>query len=148
MVDFTHSGITAAICPDGVLVTGKGSRFIVSGTEELFDRIDTLAERVRVLEEGLDGAWREGRDNDHPLLTEHLREIKACRPLLVQDEERATARGSAVGRVNEEEYRDVVEILEAPPNLSSTVKGTLNVVGKDYNSTRYYGATARTEVRL
>jgi hypothetical protein len=114
----------------------------------LVDQIETLTERVRALEQGLDEAWREEHDNEHPLLTERFRQIKTNRILSVNGEENVAIGSSErlVGRVQEEAAKDVVEVLEIPPNLSSTVKGTLNVVGANYNATQYYGATARTEV--
>jgi hypothetical protein len=147
-----HSiGITAAICPDGVLVTGKGSRFILSGTEELLDQIDTLTERIRALEQGLDDVWRETHpENEHPLLADHFRQIKTNRTLTIKDEERVATISSdkPVGRVKEEEREDLVEVMEAPQKFAAAVKGTLSVVGDNYNSTKYYGVTARTEVRL
>jgi hypothetical protein len=130
---FTHIGVTAAICPEGTLVTGKGSRFILSGKEELLDRIDTLTERVRALEQGLDNAWREGHPNDeHPLLSKDFR-------LIATNGQRSS---------NRFEEEDLVEAMEAPPNLASAVKGTLSIMGETYNSTKYYGVTARTEVCL
>ncbi|KAG9055831.1 hypothetical protein FS842_001058 [Serendipita sp. 407] len=41
------------LCPGGSLKTGKGTRYILSGTEDLHKEIDSLRSRVRELEEAL-----------------------------------------------------------------------------------------------
>jgi hypothetical protein len=143
---FAHISTPAAICPDGALVTGKGSKFIVLGTDELLDQIETLKERLRALEQGLEGAWREGHDEVHPLLTQQSREITKKKAMSINDEERVAATSSVARGADEEEYEDLPEVLEAPPELSSTVKGSLNVDADSYNEAEDHSATARTDV--
>ncbi|KAF6744499.1 hypothetical protein DFP72DRAFT_825744 [Ephemerocybe angulata] len=43
----------AEICPEGVLVSGKGTRFILANTEQLHGKIHEMSERIRVLEDAL-----------------------------------------------------------------------------------------------
>jgi hypothetical protein len=44
------NSLPAAICPDGELVTGRGSRFILSGSEQLYEKCCQLTERITELE--------------------------------------------------------------------------------------------------
>lgn len=62
----THSRVqpTAAICPDGELVTGRGSRFILSGSEQLYEKNCQLTERIRELELALADIAKKERDRD------------------------------------------------------------------------------------
>ncbi|KAI1796561.1 fungal-specific transcription factor domain-containing protein [Ganoderma leucocontextum] len=69
----------AAICPDGSLTTGKGNRFVLANTEALHDKITILANRVRALEDALEGAHSNLSREVHPLLSDELRALK--RPL-------------------------------------------------------------------
>ncbi|KAH6912880.1 hypothetical protein BKA70DRAFT_1097541 [Coprinopsis sp. MPI-PUGE-AT-0042] len=43
----------AEICPEGVLVSGKGTRFILANTEQLHNKIHEMSERIRILEDAL-----------------------------------------------------------------------------------------------
>lgn len=43
----------AEICPDGVLVSGKGTRFILANTEQLHTKIHEMSDRIRLLEDAL-----------------------------------------------------------------------------------------------
>lgn len=42
------------ICPEGKLVTGRGTRYILADTEKLHEKILRMADRIRTLEEALD----------------------------------------------------------------------------------------------
>ncbi|TFK39379.1 fungal-specific transcription factor domain-containing protein [Crucibulum laeve] len=70
-----------AICPDGSLTTGKGNRFVLANTEALHDKISTLANRVRQLEDALLVSHTDNPHSrhPHPLLSDELLQIK--RPL-------------------------------------------------------------------
>ncbi|KIM31058.1 hypothetical protein M408DRAFT_275255 [Serendipita vermifera MAFF 305830] len=61
------------ICPDGQLVAGKGTRFILSNTKNLHDEIAKLRGRVRELEEALSTLQWKITPQPHPLLKESLR---------------------------------------------------------------------------
>ncbi|TFK69543.1 hypothetical protein BDN72DRAFT_840268 [Pluteus cervinus] len=45
------------ICPDGVLVSGKGTRFILANTEQLHSKIHEMSDRIRHLEEALESQY-------------------------------------------------------------------------------------------
>ncbi|KAJ7600808.1 fungal-specific transcription factor domain-containing protein [Mycena floridula] len=60
------------ICPDGVLVSGKGTRFILSGTQILHEKLGEMSSRIRSLEEAL-----EGFQSNHPLLQPELLNVKS-----------------------------------------------------------------------
>ncbi|KIM31057.1 hypothetical protein M408DRAFT_65857 [Serendipita vermifera MAFF 305830] len=63
------------ICPDGQLIAGKGTRFILSNTKDLHDEIDRLRERVKELEEALSTLQSQITPQPHPLLEESLRMV-------------------------------------------------------------------------
>ncbi|KAE9405692.1 hypothetical protein BT96DRAFT_774396, partial [Gymnopus androsaceus JB14] len=54
------------ICPDGVLVSGKGTRFILANTEQLHSKIHEMSEHIRRLEEALQSS--SSSSDAHPLL--------------------------------------------------------------------------------
>ncbi|KAJ3551627.1 hypothetical protein NP233_g13045 [Leucocoprinus birnbaumii] len=62
----------AEICPDGVLVSGKGTRFILANTEQLHDKIQEMSDRIRHLEDSL-----RTTNPDNPLLAPDLTAIKS-----------------------------------------------------------------------
>lgn len=61
----------AEICPEGSLTSGRGSRFILANTEQLHTKIQQLSERVRVLEQAV-----QGYNHEDPLLAPDLLLIK------------------------------------------------------------------------
>ncbi|RPD64305.1 hypothetical protein L226DRAFT_460396 [Lentinus tigrinus ALCF2SS1-7] len=70
----------AAICPDGSLTTGKGNRaprFVLASTQDLHEKINQLANRVRELEDALRTSHALHSLEPHPLLSEDLLRIKA-----------------------------------------------------------------------
>ncbi|KAI0629186.1 fungal-specific transcription factor domain-containing protein [Trametes polyzona] len=69
----------AAICPDGSLTTGKGNRhsFVLASTQDLHEKINQLANRVRDLEDALRTSHALHSTDPHPLLSEDLLRIKA-----------------------------------------------------------------------
>ncbi|KAF5361068.1 hypothetical protein D9756_004648 [Leucocoprinus leucothites] len=62
----------AEICPDGVLVSGKGTRFILANTEQLHDKIQEMSDRIRHLEDSI-----RVNNPDSPLLQPELMAIKS-----------------------------------------------------------------------
>ncbi|PFH47589.1 hypothetical protein AMATHDRAFT_67507 [Amanita thiersii Skay4041] len=58
----------ASICPNGVLIPGKGNKLILANTEELHDRIDHLSLRIKELEGALCELQSSVSDKPHPLL--------------------------------------------------------------------------------
>ncbi|KAF7770379.1 transcriptional regulator family: Fungal Specific TF [Agaricus bisporus var. burnettii] len=65
-----------AICPDGLLTTGQGNRFVVATTEELHEKNQQLSYRIRDLEEALQTLHSERSTVPHPLLSEALLRVK------------------------------------------------------------------------
>ncbi|KZT73770.1 hypothetical protein DAEQUDRAFT_761749 [Daedalea quercina L-15889] len=66
----------AEICPDGALTGGKGSRFILANTEQLHDKIKSMSDRIRQLEEALGQLQSQHSTEPHPLLRQELLAIK------------------------------------------------------------------------
>ncbi|KAK7048537.1 4Fe-4S ferredoxin-type domain-containing protein [Favolaschia claudopus] len=71
----------AEICPEGLNIMehcGRGSRFILANTEQLHEKVSQLSERVRGLEDAL-----QGFSAQHPLLAPDLLRIKTSQELYV-----------------------------------------------------------------
>jgi hypothetical protein len=66
------------ICPDGVLVSGKGTRFILANTEQLHAKIHEMSEHIRRLEEALETS---GSTDSHPLLQPDMLNVKSTMEL-------------------------------------------------------------------
>ncbi|KIK57140.1 hypothetical protein GYMLUDRAFT_46373 [Collybiopsis luxurians FD-317 M1] len=67
------------ICPDGVLVSGKGTRFILANTEQLHSKIQDMSEHIRRLEEALEKS--SNNSNPHPLLQPEMLSVKSTMEL-------------------------------------------------------------------
>ncbi|PFH53341.1 hypothetical protein AMATHDRAFT_55245 [Amanita thiersii Skay4041] len=65
------------ICPDGVLVSGKGTRFILANTEHLHAKIHEMSERIRSLEEALEAVQAQVTEEPHSLMASNLLSIKS-----------------------------------------------------------------------
>ncbi|KAH9935867.1 uncharacterized protein BXZ73DRAFT_45273 [Epithele typhae] len=109
----------AAICPDGSLTTGKGNRFVLANTEVLHDKITSLANRVRTLEDALYDANSHLSTEPHPLLSDELRALK--RPLERESQE-------------EQEQEPEPEVVE------SINVGSLSITESGH--TKFYGGMA------
>ncbi|KAH9839733.1 uncharacterized protein C8Q71DRAFT_744044 [Rhodofomes roseus] len=75
----------AALCPNGSLATGQGTRFVLAATEHLHRRIAKMSERIRELEDALTIVQAKCSDQPHPLLSEgdaHL--VKQDSPMAEQ----------------------------------------------------------------
>ncbi|KAF8991889.1 fungal-specific transcription factor domain-containing protein [Cyathus striatus] len=62
----------AALCPNGSLATGQGTRFVLAATEHLHRRISKLSGRIRQLEDALASLQAQHSSEPHPLLHEDL----------------------------------------------------------------------------
>ncbi|KZT00576.1 uncharacterized protein LAESUDRAFT_687970 [Laetiporus sulphureus 93-53] len=58
----------AALCPNGSLATGQGTRFVLAATEHLHRRIAKMSERIRDLEDALAIVQAKCSEEPHPLL--------------------------------------------------------------------------------
>ncbi|KAK0446109.1 fungal-specific transcription factor domain-containing protein [Armillaria borealis] len=62
----------AALCPNGSLATGQGTRFVLAATEHLHRRIAKLSGRIRQLEDALSSLHSQHSTDRHPLLQDEL----------------------------------------------------------------------------
>ncbi|KAF8798672.1 hypothetical protein BYT27DRAFT_7203268 [Phlegmacium glaucopus] len=62
----------SALCPNGSLATGQGTRFVLAATEHLHRRISKLSGRIRQLEDALAALHAKHSTEVHPLLHEDL----------------------------------------------------------------------------
>ncbi|KAH9040305.1 hypothetical protein EDB83DRAFT_2643255 [Lactarius deliciosus] len=58
----------ASLCPNGLLSTGQGTRFVVAATEHLHHQIDRMGDRIRELEDALAVLQGSRSSEPHPLL--------------------------------------------------------------------------------
>ncbi|KAG6844556.1 hypothetical protein H0H87_005976 [Tephrocybe sp. NHM501043] len=103
------------------------ARFVLASTQELHEKIQELATRVRQLEDALRTSHSHLSSEQHPLLSEELLRIKA--PL---QREPATNRNSIAPTVKEEEQN--ADVVDAFGTLSISISGR----------TKYFGSTANS----
>jgi hypothetical protein len=131
--------LLAAICPDGCLTTGKGSRFVLSGSEELHERIDVLTERIRELEIGLGSLHSETNPSvPHPLLEESKMKLKSAQ----------VGRSHVRTRPPPEHHLNPLTGPESDDESEEEGplrhNGTLKI--DERGTSTYFGSTARSEV--
>ncbi|KXN83326.1 hypothetical protein AN958_01562 [Leucoagaricus sp. SymC.cos] len=142
-----------SICPDGstgVLTPGRNGRMILVGTEELHDRIDHFASRIRELEAGLQTLQARVSDEPHPLLR---KDILEGLPSLS-----GPSRPSTSSSVNPAPVPSPVPVqehtrtasliatripMDPDPAVVTEFSGTLSVSGSNQSS--FFGPTARLE---
>ncbi|KAG1778723.1 fungal-specific transcription factor domain-containing protein [Suillus placidus] len=79
----------SAICPNGSLTTGQGTRFVLADTEKLHQKIAQMSDRIRQLEDAL-SILQTSPGEQHPLLHRDLLDIKSIMDLhAAVDEEMA-----------------------------------------------------------
>ncbi|KAF9453099.1 hypothetical protein P691DRAFT_801957 [Macrolepiota fuliginosa MF-IS2] len=98
----------AEICPDGVLVSGKGTRFILANTEQLHAKIQEMSDRIRNLEDAV-----QKTDPDSSLLASGLLSIKSTMGLY-----------SSNGGPNPQERDDGKKVSRVTPDDTQRVAGT------------------------
>ncbi|KAG1816513.1 uncharacterized protein BJ212DRAFT_1271447 [Suillus subaureus] len=62
----------AALCPNGSLATGQGTRFVLAATEHLHRQIASMSGRIRQLEDALGHLQSRHSAEPHPLLRDDL----------------------------------------------------------------------------
>ncbi|KAF8178081.1 fungal-specific transcription factor domain-containing protein [Mycena galopus ATCC 62051] len=67
----------SAICPNGSLITGQGTRFVLADTEKLHHKIANMSDRIRHLEDALAILQSTVTNEPHPLLNRELLSIKS-----------------------------------------------------------------------
>lgn len=86
-----HHNIYLTVNP-GSLTPGKGNRLVLSGTEELHDKIDQMASRNRELENALRDLQKKVSDDSHPLLSTELLGINLLQGSSTRASSSSTAR--------------------------------------------------------
>ncbi|KAF8653676.1 hypothetical protein AX16_003827 [Volvariella volvacea WC 439] len=83
----------AALCPNGTIPPGDGSRFVLAATEHLHQKIARMEARMRSLEDALAIIQGAHSDRPHPLLTEKFEDTEAEEPKLnpVPEEQGSTS---------------------------------------------------------
>ncbi|TFK39046.1 hypothetical protein BDQ12DRAFT_604911 [Crucibulum laeve] len=104
----------AEICPDGVLVSGKGTRFILANTEQLHTKIHDMSDRIRSLEEALVKLQSQSSPDPHPLMHPDLLGIKSTMGLYsgAQVTHDASGSGSDHGQNGHAHTRPVEQRME------------------------------------
>ncbi|KAF8448743.1 fungal-specific transcription factor domain-containing protein [Boletus edulis BED1] len=113
----------AALCPNGSLSTGQGTRFVLAATEHLHRRIAKMSERIRQLEDALSGLQSQHSTEPHPLLREDLLGVSH------QDDEPFTPPDESGAPGHSPEVLDTF--------------GTLSIT--DHGISRFFGPTGGTE---
>ncbi|KAF6761160.1 fungal-specific transcription factor domain-containing protein [Ephemerocybe angulata] len=140
----------AEICPNGVMASIKGNRMVLSGTEELHERISQLQGRVRDLESALRTMQTAVSEEPHPLLNNDTLRLPPLRPPSQQGSSpRSTSssnKSSAASLSSPASTRPPTNIslkLEAEEDSPIDAFGTLTI-GRD-GAAIYIGKTARSE---
>ncbi|KAF8553012.1 hypothetical protein OG21DRAFT_1597855 [Imleria badia] len=116
----------AALCPNGSLSTGQGTRFVLAATEHLHRRIAKMGERIRQLEDALGDLQSQHSTEPHPLLREDLLGVNH------QDDEPFTP-------------PDESGTPGHPPEVLGAF-GTLSIT--DHGISRFFGPTGGSECLL
>ncbi|KIK61336.1 hypothetical protein GYMLUDRAFT_42922 [Collybiopsis luxurians FD-317 M1] len=120
----------SSICPNGVLITGQGTRFVLADTEKLHEKIAQMSDRIRQLEDALTILHSAtGETEPHPLLDRESLKIKSSLELhaAIQNE----------SRIKEEELEDS-QYIDA--------FGTLAI--REDGASTFYGRSAGSESLL
>ncbi|KAL5512411.1 hypothetical protein ACEPAG_3403 [Sanghuangporus baumii] len=112
-----------SICPNGVLTTGQGSRFVLANTDKLHNKLIQMSQRIRQLEDALQISHSSVSGMPHPLLSEPLLAIKS----------------GVDGLTNEENEKEENEVADEEEELA-TAFGTLTVA--DSGASRFVGRVA------
>ncbi|KAI0698383.1 hypothetical protein BC835DRAFT_1269122 [Cytidiella melzeri] len=113
----------AALCPNGSLATGQGTRFVLAATEHLHKRIAKMKDRIRQLEDALAILHAKGSNDTHPLLRDDL----------------------VAADTVEQELEDDIIANQSPLPTSNIIDafGTLSV--SEHGISRFFGPTGGTE---
>lgn len=123
------------ICPNGSLVTGQGTRFVLADTEKLHDKINTMSDRIRQLEDALSLLQSTISHEQHPLLQKDLLQIKSILEL----------HGAFNGDSGKSKTQKQEEEIDAESQYIDAF-GTLAI--RDDGATTFYGRSAGSESLL
>ncbi|KAJ7031566.1 hypothetical protein C8F04DRAFT_959994 [Mycena alexandri] len=128
----------SAICPNGSLITGQGTRFVLADTEKLHTKIATMSDRIRHLEDALAVLQSTVTSEPHPLLDRELLKIKSSIELhsAVEGEEGFPTNGGGApdGNGESDDFDDYIDAF-----------GTLAI--REDGAATFYGRSAGSEVR-
>ncbi|KAF7377431.1 Zn(2)-C6 fungal-type domain-containing protein [Mycena sanguinolenta] len=133
----------SALCPNGALATGQGTRFVLAATEHLHRKIARMGERIRMLEDALTTlhASKGGADG-------------AVHPLLVDGEDFTAGVDDPQPPNSTRRMGEPWEVLDGPsdgktPGANPDVIdafGTLSI--SDHGISRFFGPTGGSESLL
>lgn len=127
----------AALCPNGSLATGQGTRFVLAATEHLHRRITKMSGRIRELEDALAALHSKHSAQPHPLLTgESVIETAG------EEGENEVAESRLKTQLFEVDDMEVVNIGGEVINTF----GTLSI--SDHGISRFFGPTGGSESLL
>ncbi|GLB45485.1 putative fungal specific transcription factor [Lyophyllum shimeji] len=135
----------AEICPEGVLVSGKGTRFILANTEQLHSKIHEMSERIRQLEDALEHCQCV-TEKPHPLLSPQFLSIKSTMGLYggtqagTTPENGASQNGNGYGYGHGHEWEEK-ENEERKMEVDGSVTGHVNGSGTSSSSSPGRGST-------
>ncbi|KAK0205424.1 fungal-specific transcription factor domain-containing protein [Desarmillaria ectypa] len=119
----------SAICPNGSLITGQGTRFVLADTEKLHQKIAHMSDRIRQLEDALMILQSTVTTEPHPLLDRDLLKIKSSIEL-----------HAAI----QESENNAMQAEEADDSQYIDAFGTLAI--RDDGAATFYGRSAGQEV--
>ncbi|EIM87411.1 uncharacterized protein STEHIDRAFT_121038, partial [Stereum hirsutum FP-91666 SS1] len=122
----------AHICPNGSLVTGQGTRFVLADTDRLHNKITEMSTRIRQLEDALALSHFNSSRDPHPLLSRENLKVKS-----IIDLHAAPNAGPLDGETNGEGEGDG----DDTPSLD--IFGTLAL--RDDGGSTFYGRSAGQE---
>ncbi|KAJ7120976.1 fungal-specific transcription factor domain-containing protein [Mycena epipterygia] len=132
----------SAICPNGSLITGQGTRFVLADTEKLHSKIATMSDRIRQLEDALSILQSTVTNEAHPLLDRDLLKIKSSIELhsAVEGADDGAhlnggGGGGGEGGSNSEEWEEYIDAF-----------GTLAI--REDGAATFYGRSAGSESLL
>ncbi|EKM78436.1 hypothetical protein AGABI1DRAFT_121521 [Agaricus bisporus var. burnettii JB137-S8] len=117
-----------AICPNGSLITGQGTRFVLADTEKLHQKIAHMSDRIRQLEDAVAILQSTLSNEPHPLLSRELLTIKSSIELHA-----AVGQDTFSGQRSEDESESAIDAF-----------GTLAI--RDDGAATFYGRSAGSEV--
>ncbi|EJD00565.1 uncharacterized protein FOMMEDRAFT_127222 [Fomitiporia mediterranea MF3/22] len=107
------------ICPNGLLTTGQGSRFVLANTDKLHGKLLQMSERIRQLEDALQIAQSSISSAPHPLLSGKLLSVKSGVDSLSAEQDKT-------GEASEDEE----EMFTAFGTLTVTEHGESRFIGR------------------
>ncbi|KAJ7628705.1 fungal-specific transcription factor domain-containing protein [Roridomyces roridus] len=117
----------SAICPNGSLITGQGTRFVLADTEKLHTKIATMSDRIRDLENALAILQSSVTTEPHPLLDRELLKVKSAIELhsaVEGEEDGGTMNRGKVDDGTVDEYVDAFGTLAIHEDGATTFYGS------------------------